>query len=140
MMIVDATNQLVGRMATRIAKAALNGETIHIVNCEKAVISGNTRFILAKFDNRAKRGTPAKGPFIPKRPNFLVKRIIRGMLPYKTLRGSEALARIRCYSGVPAAFQGKTFDKIEGASVDKLKMLKFTPISRITQFIGGRTQ
>ena len=47
-MIIDANNLILGRMATFIAKQALLGEDIKIVNCEKAVITGDRKEILLK--------------------------------------------------------------------------------------------
>ena len=37
-MIIDAKNLVLGRMATVVAKEALLGEKIDIINCEKAVV------------------------------------------------------------------------------------------------------
>ena len=39
--IIDASNLLLGRLASIIAKRLLSGEEIIVVNAEKAVISGN---------------------------------------------------------------------------------------------------
>jgi len=39
-MIIDATNLIAGRLATFVAKKALLGEEIEIVNSEKAVLTG----------------------------------------------------------------------------------------------------
>ncbi len=137
-MIIDATNTLVGRMATRVAKASLLGEEIHIVNCDKAVISGDKWFHLHKFKNRADRGNPAAGPFIPKQSHRLVKRIIRGMLPYKNANGKAAMARIRCYVGVPDAFKDQKFESFKEAQLSKLQVLKYVRIGDIAQHLGGK--
>ncbi len=137
-MIIDATNLLVGRMATKVAKAAILGEEIHIVNCEKAVISGRKRFTLGRYDNAAKRGNPAKGPWIPKQAHLFVKRVIRGMLPHRQTPGREALSRIKCYVGVPESFKNAKFDKVEGAELSKLQVLKYATISDINHHIGGK--
>ena len=40
-MIINAENLVLGRMAAVVAKQALLGEDINIVNCEKAVITGD---------------------------------------------------------------------------------------------------
>lgn len=137
-MIIDAKELLVGRMATRVAKAALLGETIDIINCDKAVMSGSPEQILAKFKQRAERGTPAKGPHIPRRSHYLVKRMIRGMLPYKKTKGREALARIKCHVGVPAEFEGKPTVTFEDAHVETLPVLKYCSVSRVVSYLGGK--
>jgi len=137
-MILDATNTLVGRMATRVAKASLLGEEIHIVNCDKAVMSGDKTYHLHKFKNRADRGNPAAGPFIPKQSHRLVKRIIRGMLPYKNANGKAAMARIRCYVGVPDALQGQKFESFKDMQLSRLQILKYTTMGDIAKYLGGK--
>ncbi len=137
-MIIDATNQLVGRMATRVAKASLLGEEVHIVNCDRAVLSGDRWFTMHKFKNRADRGNPAVGPWIPKQSHRLVKRIIRGMLPYKNANGKAAYARIKCYVGVPDALQGQKFESFKDAQLSKLQILKYVTVKDIIAHLGGK--
>ena len=48
-MIIDATNMIAGRIATHIAKKALLGEDIVILNSEKAVLTGNKDWLLSRF-------------------------------------------------------------------------------------------
>jgi large subunit ribosomal protein L13 len=139
-MIIDAKDLIVGRFATHVAKAALLGQDINIVNAEKAVITGNSLHTMSLFKQRADRGTHVKGPFIPKRPHMLLKRMIRGMLPHRSSRGKVALARIKCHTGVPAEFEGKKFTTFKEANKSKLKVLKFVRIEDITQHIGGRRE
>ena len=82
-MLIDGTNLILGRIATVAAKRALEGETISIVNCEKIIITGSPRRLYEKFKEMQDKGGPYKGPFFPKMPDRIVKRVIRGMLPYK---------------------------------------------------------
>lgn len=48
---------------------------------------------------------PARGPFHHRAPHKIFKRAVRGMLPYKTWRGREALKRVRGFEGVPPRYQ-----------------------------------
>lgn len=125
MIFIDAAGLIVGRLATKVAKLALNGENIAIVNCENAVISGKQQMIVNHWREKEWRTQPFKGPFIAKMPDRMVKRVIRGMLPRgkstETSRGRAALKRIMCYLGVPAEFKDKSFMKIEGADATGLK-------------------
>lgn len=132
-MIVDGKNAVFGRMATHIAKKALLGEKIDIINCEKILISGKTEVVLAKYLRLKKMGTPKKGPFYSVNPEKFVKRLLRGMLPYKQAKGREAFERIKCYKGIPKEFEGKDFEKY-GQS--ELRVNSVT-IDEICQFIGG---
>ena len=39
MKVIDASDCIMGRLASSVAKTLLNGEEVHIVNAENAVIS-----------------------------------------------------------------------------------------------------
>ena len=101
MAVIDATGLILGRMASVVAKRLLLGEEITIVNAEKAVIVGNKEEILERYREKRERGHKYKGPFFPKMPHLIVKRTIRGMLPWKTKRGREAFKRLKVHIGVP---------------------------------------
>ena len=137
-MIIDATNMIVGRLATFAAKQALLGEKIEIVNCEKAMITGSKKWMLKEYAQKQQMGTPAKGPFIPKRPEGFVKRSIRGMLPYKRDKGRKAFERVKCYVGIPEKFKEKEFTKIENANISKVPNLKYIKIERICKHMGAK--
>ena len=47
--VIDAENAVVGRLASRVAKLALMGEDVLVVNAEKAIMTGNIEFIFAKY-------------------------------------------------------------------------------------------
>ena len=101
-MIIDGSNCELGRVATVVAKKALAGEPVTIINAEKIVITGNPVSVVREYRalfeirNIAK---PVRSPHWSKRPDLFVKRSIRGMLPRRTERGTGALARIRAYIG-----------------------------------------
>ncbi len=135
-MIIDATNQILGRISTHAAKSALLGKEVSIINCEKAVISGNKKKTLSDFEHKRAMGIQAKGPYHYRRPPMFVKRALRGMLPYKQPKGRDALSRIKCYSGVPAEFEGKEITKIAGADFKKLPLVKFTTVGNMCETMG----
>ena len=88
--IIDAEGSILGRMCTKVAKRLLNGETIAIVNAEKALISGKRTTIKQNYTQKRQVGTYRKGPFFPRMPDRLVKRTVRGMIPYQTPHGRTA--------------------------------------------------
>ena len=51
-MIIDASNLIAGRIATVVAKKALLGETIDIVNSEKAIVTGSKTQVFARFKQK----------------------------------------------------------------------------------------
>lgn len=138
-MIIDATDLILGRMAVKAAKLALLGEKIDIVNCEKAVITGNKRNVIEKYKKKREIGrSPFKGPFYPKASDRLVKRVIRGMLPYKKDKGEKAFKRIKCYVGVPKEFEKQTAATIKEANISKLTNLKYVRVGVISKEIGAK--
>ena len=135
-MIIDAKDMIVGRFATVAAKKALLGEKVDIINCESAIITGNKKNLIVAIKKEKERGT-YKGPFMPRMPDRFVKRIIRGMLPYKQDKGRDAYKRIMCYIGVPPEFEGKEIIKIEKASIAKVKNLDYVSIKEICKKLGN---
>ncbi|MFP4118744.1 MAG: 50S ribosomal protein L13 [Candidatus Woesearchaeota archaeon] len=123
MIVIDANNMILGRLATYAAKQALLGQEVRVINAEKAVLSGKKANTIAELSRRNEQGIPAKGPFLPKMPDRFVRKTIRGMLPYKQPKGAEAFKRILCYSGVPEEFKEAKPVEINNASAGKLPTL-----------------
>ena len=136
-MIIDATDLVAGRLASSVAKKALLGETINIVNCENLVLTGNRKNIFEKYKQRVDRGTPRKGPFIPRTPDRLFRRMIRGMLPYKQAKGSDAYKRVMCYAGTPQKFKDQKLETLGDIHVSKLNSLKFIYLKDVVKFLRG---
>ena len=137
-MIIDATDLIVGRLGSLVAKKALLGEKIDIVNCEKAAVSGSRMNVLAKFKTKRERATIRKGPFMSRMPDRFVRRIIRGMLPYKKDKGVKAFDRIMCYIGVPKEFEGKKFETFDEANITKRQMIKYVKVADICRELGAK--
>ncbi len=109
-MIIDAENAIVGRLSAIVAKKALQGEEVIIVNAEKAVISGDPLKIKAVYYKRrqmTQKANPENASKWSRRPDLLLKKIISGMLPKHSARGKAALARIKAFLGVPEEYEGK---------------------------------
>ena len=136
-MIIDATNLILGRLATFVAKKALEGETIDVINADKAIITGDKKKVLAEYKRKRDRGSPLVGPYFPRQSDRFVKRTIRGMLPYKRPRGEKAFKSIKCHAGVPADLQDQKAETIGSANVIKLSNTKFLTVKEICTFLGG---
>ena len=104
-MIIDGKGSVLGRVATYAAKAALEGDTVIVVNANDLVIIGDKNNILEKYRHRLEIGTMAKGPFFPRDVNGLVRRAIRGMLKRKSPHGREALRRVKVFEDVPEEYK-----------------------------------
>ena len=119
--VIDASGLILGRMASVVAKRLLLGESIVIVNAEKATISGKRLSRVREAKAFLEVGHPGKGPFHPRRPDQIVRRTVRGMLPHRLPRGQLAFKRLRVFLGVPLEFKDVRFQTIPQADVDKLK-------------------
>jgi large subunit ribosomal protein L13 len=139
-MIIDATDLIVGRLASSVAKRALLGEKIDIVNCEKAVITGNRAYVLSEYKRRRDMGTWAKGPFFRRSADRLLRRTIRGMLPYKQEKGKTAFKRIMCWKGVPDPFANQKIESIKAAHVSKVPNLNYVSLGEIVKHLGGKIE
>lgn len=135
--IIDADDLVLGRMCTRVAKMALLSEgIIHIINCEKAIVSGRKSDILEKYRHRRERVDVFKGPFFPRKSERIVKRTLRGMLPYKQHKGLVAFKRIKCHEGVPESLAGNKAETIPEASIKNSNIKNFIYVRDIARELG----
>jgi large subunit ribosomal protein L13Ae len=105
--VVDGRGHLMGRLASTIAKEALNGQEVVVVRCEEVTISGRRSRNRSNFQNYLRKRTntnPKHGPNHFRAPSRIVEKAVRGMLPRKTKRGEAAMARLKFYEGVPPAY------------------------------------
>lgn len=137
-MIIDATNLVLGRLATFAAKKSLLGEKVDIINCEKAVITGDPTTTYTRFKQRRDLGIPLKGPYPSRMPDRIVRRTIRGMLPRKKTKGRDAFSRVMCYIGIPDKVKDKKAETIKGANISKVPSLKYTTVGEISKLLGAK--
>ena len=137
-MIIDATNLVMGRIAAFAAKKAIVGEKVDIINCEKAIVTGSRRFLVGRYFQQRDRGEYFSRPIVPRKSNMLLKHVIKGVLPKKQEKGIEALARIKCYIGVPKEFEGKKTENPTKAGVEKLETTKYITLQELSFGLGAR--
>ena len=131
--VVDARDCIMGRVASQVAEKALAGQTVAVVNAERAVITGREEHIKAKYKKRVDIGADNQY-FYPKRPDGILKRSIRGMLPHKRQRGREAFENVRVYVGNPHDKDGEVLD---GTSLDRLSNIKFVTLAEVSEQLGA---
>jgi len=119
--VIDASGLIIGRMASIVAKRLLSGESIIIVNSEKAAISGRRLSRLEEARAFLDIGHPKKGPFHPRRPDQIVHKTVKGMLPRRQPKGQMALKHLRVFLGVPTELKNVSFQTIPEAHVGRLK-------------------
>jgi large subunit ribosomal protein L13 len=138
MTVIDANGLIMGRLASNVAKRLLSGEEIAIVNAENAVISGSKVTTFEEYDEIRNMGTREFGPYFPKRPDRILKRTVRGMLPYKRARGREAMANLKIYIGIPAEFKDAELTTVDGANMTRLSSNKYVTIGAVSRKLGGK--
>jgi large subunit ribosomal protein L13 len=115
MTVINAEKCVAGRLASLVAKRLLKGEEIVIINAEKAIITGNPKAAETFFRGKISRGDPYHGPFYPKQPERILRRIIRGMLPHHKPRGRTAYGRLKVYRSVPASYESGEAETVSAA-------------------------
>ena len=136
--VVDATNHIAGRLASNVAKLLLKGNRVSIVNCEEIMISGTRSNIIKEYRDFLEISSiihPEHGPYHPRRPDTIITRMIRGMLPRKKPSGLAAHKRLRAYIGTP-----KQLKSLKKTQFDKAKITRstanYTTMANLGRTIG----
>ena len=138
--VIDATNLVLGRMAAKAAKQALQGEKLTIINCEKAVVTGHRKQIMDSYAAKFEIGQVNQGPYFPRRPDMLVRRTIRGMLPRKKPRGRAAFERVQCFVGIPSGVKAEDAKTIPEASAERIKKASYITVNELCKHLGHKMQ
>ncbi len=111
--VIDAENQVVGRLASRVATILRGkhkptytphldtGDFVIVINADKARFTGNkeTRkeyFSHSGYPGGDKQRTPKE--MRERRPNFIIENAVRGMLPKGPL-GRQMFKKLKVYAG-----------------------------------------
>ena len=137
--VVDATNHIAGRLSSNVAKLLLKGNRVTVVNCEKIMISGTRTNIIQEHREFLEINSiinPKHGPVHYRRPDTIIAKMIRGMLPHdRKPSGKEAHQRLRTYIGSPKEI--KSLDKIQ---FEKAKIKKsasnYVSVGELCRVIG----
>lgn len=116
MIYINADNQVLGRLASGVAGSLLSGDSVTVVNAGKSVVIGNPQAAVFSYKKKVARGDPYHGPFYPRHPDAIFKRVVRGMLPMGTSRGREAFKRLRVFISIPDDIRGMEFEEVKGTA------------------------
>ena len=119
--IIDADGLILGRMASIVAKSLLNGNRVIILNAEKAIISGKKKSKVLEAKEFLKVGSPKKGPFHYRRPDRILKKTVKGMLPHRQPKGKSAYKRLRVFLGIPREYENTQMTTLKEAKATKLR-------------------
>ena len=136
--VVDATDHIAGRLSSQVAKLLLKGNRVSIVNCEKIMISGTRSNIIKEYREFLEISSvihPRHSPVHPRRPDTIMKKMIKGMLPRKKPSGLTAHKRLRTYIGSPKEL--KAFERIqfENAKIKRAPS-NYTTMGELGRVIG----
>ena len=132
-MIVDGEGLVMGRLASKISKILLSGESVTVLNAEKIIISGSKDWAYARYKQRVDRASISNprdmGPKFPRRPDDIFRRAVRGMIPYRKPKGRIAFKALRVYVGVPRNLKPKKYQGFlkQNPKISRrvLKLVKF---------------
>ncbi|MEM4035084.1 MAG: 50S ribosomal protein L13 [Fervidicoccaceae archaeon] len=140
-LVIDAENQILGRLASRVAKLLLEGRKIVIVNAEKALLSGEPRTVIEGykkiFEVQTYRNPERQGIRRERSPERIVKSAVRGMLPVDKHKGRAALKNLMVYAGVPSEFAEAIKIKFPEADASKLRC-KSVSVGELARQLGWR--
>ena len=138
--VVDATGCIAGRMCSHISKLLLQGNRVAIVNAEKAMLSGNRYKTIELYKEHLEINSvtnPIHGPFHPRRPDTILTKMVRGMVPKQKARGIEAFQRLRVYIGVPEEVKGAKLESFEDSRITRPESY-YTTVGEVAKQIGWK--
>jgi large subunit ribosomal protein L13 len=121
-LIIDAKDCIAGRMCSHVSKLLLKGNHVTVVNAEKSMISGNrykTIEIYKEFLEISSATNPIHGPFHPRKPDKILTKMVRGMLPKRKSSGMAALKRLRIYIAIPPELNNTKLETFEDSKIRK---------------------
>jgi large subunit ribosomal protein L13 len=138
--IVDATDCIAGRMCSHVSKLLLKGNRVSVVNSENAMLSGNRYMTIGLYKEYLEINSvtnPIHGPFHPRRPDTILTKMVRGMVPKSKASGIEAFKRLRVYIGIPEEFRDKRMEAFEDAKVTRSPS-KYITVGEVAKQIGWK--
>jgi large subunit ribosomal protein L13 len=135
--VVDASDLVLGRAASYIAKRLLKGESIVVVNAEKSVVTGGRHMVIDFYVANRARGSKRTGPHYPRYPDRIFRRTVRGMLPHLKTRGKVAFEHLEVFMGVPDVYANVPHQTIDDAKA-RPALRPPTTLEEISRLLGAR--
>ncbi|OYT48754.1 MAG: 50S ribosomal protein L13 [Desulfurococcales archaeon ex4484_42] len=139
--VIDAEGAILGRLASYVAKLLQEGFKVHVVNAEKAVLSGDPLMVIKSYQIWLKIRTlknPQKhAPRRPRSPEMIIKKAVKGMLPKDNWKGFIALRNLKVHVGIPKELANKERIKIGDADVSRLAR-KFITVAEVAKAMGWK--
>ena len=137
--VVDATDHIAGRLSSNVAKLLIKGNRVSVVNCDKIMMSGTRSNQIKEYREFLEINSiinPKHGPVHYRRPDTIIRKMIRGMLPYdRKPSGKEAHQRLRTYIGSPKELKSLKKIQFEKAKIKK-SVSNYTTMAELCRVIG----
>lgn len=140
LIVVDAAKCIAGRMCSHVSKLLLQGNRVAIVNAEKAMLSGNRYKTIDSYKDHLTINSvtnPIHGPFHPRRPDTIISKMVRGMIPKRKADGMIAFKRLRVYIGVPDDMKNVTMRSFDDSKITKPESY-YISIAEVAKQIGWK--
>jgi large subunit ribosomal protein L13 len=121
-LVVNGAGCIAGRMCSQVSKLLLKGNRVTIVNAEKAMLSGQRNRTIQLYKEHLEINSatnPIHGPFHPRRPDRILTKMVRGMMPKRKASGIEAFKRLRVYISIPEQLKNSTMESFEDSKITK---------------------
>jgi large subunit ribosomal protein L13 len=135
MTLIDADGAILGRFASEVAKRLLKGEKITVLNAEKALVTGSREDLMFHYKQQRVIGSTRKGPFFPRMPDRILRRTVRGMLPFNQYKGREAYHRLQVLIGVPREYGNAAAEKL---GVRRMHGPRYMSLGEISRLLGAK--
>lgn len=135
---VDGTGHIAGRLASVVTRELLSGRRVVVVNAENVLLSGERLSIINQWKKKlelSSRVNPLYGPIHHRRPDGILRRMVRGMVPRKKTKGVLAMKRLRVYIGVPESASGAKLSKFDEAMAPRPASL-YTTLGELGKNLG----
>ena len=139
MIIIDGKDMILGKVASYTAKQLLKKENVVLLNAGELIITGNKKDIVNKYLKRRTikpKQNPSHRPQWPRVPNLLVRKVVRGMLPYRSQRGRDAYRRLRVYIGAPEELKAKVKEEKAFEILKAKNIRKYITVNQLCEFLG----
>jgi len=138
--VVDGSNCISGRLCSKVSKLLLQGNRVSVVNAEKVMVSGNRYEVIESYKKRLEVSSvtnPINGPFHPRRPDTIITKMIRGMVPKRKSSGIESFKRLRVYIGVPNELKNSAMKIFDDTKITRQESF-YISMSDVAKQIGWK--
>ncbi len=140
-LVIDAEGVILGRLATAVAKALLNGYRVFVVNSEKAVVSGNPYMVIESYrvwlEIKTLRNPYKWSPKRPRTPVGIVKKAVKGMLPKDSWKRIRLLKNLKVFVGHPEEL--KKYEAVKLAEASSARLSRgFITVGEIARMLGWK--